>query len=79
MARSRLRVYYGPEPCATKSEPKRNDQTVQVPLSEVFPLLAEAVRSERTWLRDFKHDEITISTDLYEVLRAYQFCCRPSA
>jgi len=48
-------------------------------LSEVFPLLAEAVRSERTWLRDFKHDEITISTDLYEVLRAYQFCCRPSA
>ncbi|HVC92080.1 MAG TPA: hypothetical protein VND64_00240 [Pirellulales bacterium] len=80
MARSRLRVYYGPEPArATKSAPKKNDQTVQLPLSEVFPLLAEAIRSERTWLRDFEHDEITISTDLYEVLRAYQFCCRPSA
>ncbi|HUY35350.1 MAG TPA: hypothetical protein VMV69_21575 [Pirellulales bacterium] len=80
MAQSRLRVYYGPETAlATARAPKKNDQTVQLPLSEVFPLLAEAVRSERTWLRDFEHDEITISSDLYEVLRAYQFCRRPSA
>ncbi len=80
MARSQLRVYYGPEgACATVMAPKKADQTVQVPLSEVFSLLAEAVRSDRTWLRDFEHDEITISADLYEVLLAYQFCRRPSA
>jgi hypothetical protein len=80
MQRSRLRVYYGPDSaCATAPQPKKNNQTVQVPLSEVFGLLADAVRSERTWLRDFENDEITISADLYEVLLAYQFCRRPSA
>jgi hypothetical protein len=80
MPQSRLRVYYGPDSaCATAPAPKKADQTVQVPLSEVFSLLADAVRCERTWLRDFEHDEITISADLYEVLLAYQFCRRPSA
>jgi len=53
--------------------------TVSVPLAEIFPLLADAVRSERTWLRDFEDDEITISTDLYEVILAYQHYRRPSA
>jgi hypothetical protein len=80
MARSRLRVYYGPEtPCATATAPKKTGQTVQLPMSEVFSLLADAVQNDRTWLRDFDHDEITISADLYEVLLAYQFCRRPSA
>ena len=43
------------------------------------PLLADAVNNRRTWLRDFEHEEITIPTDLYEVLLAYQFSRRPSA
>jgi hypothetical protein len=42
-------------------------------------LLADAVRSERTWLQDFENDEVTISTDLYEVILAYQHFRRPSA
>jgi hypothetical protein len=46
---------------------------------DVLPLLVDAVQSERTWLRDFSEDEITISTDLYEVLLAYQHYRRPSA
>jgi len=46
---------------------------------EVMPLLADAVQSERTWLRDFEDDEATISMDLYEVLLAYQHYRRPSA
>jgi hypothetical protein len=80
MPRSRLRVYYGPESvCTAPAAPKKDAQTVQLRLGEVFPLLAEAVRNERTWMRDFAHDEITISADLYEVLLAYQFCRRPSA
>lgn len=79
MARSRLRIYYGPENVATATQPKAARETVNVPLGEVFPLLADAVRSQRTWLRDFKDDEITISTDLYEVILAYQHCRRPSA
>jgi hypothetical protein len=78
MARSRLRVYYGPEKtCSTFSS--GTEKTVQVPLGEIFPLLADAVRSQRTWLRDFENDEISISADLYEVILAYQHCRRPSA
>ncbi|OHB86687.1 MAG: hypothetical protein A2V98_11030 [Planctomycetes bacterium RBG_16_64_12] len=54
-------------------------QTVTVTVAEVAPLLADAVQSERTWLRDFEDDEITISTDLYEIILAYQHYRRPSA
>ena len=78
MARCRLRVYYGPESTATAEGPTP-ENTVRVRVGEIFPLLAEAVRSERTWLRDFADDELTISTDLYEVILAYQHCRRPSA
>ncbi len=82
MARQRLRIYCGPETettCATVVENKPRVDTVTVPLAELFPLLADAVRSERTWLRDFEDDEVTISTDLYEVILAYQHYRRPSA
>jgi hypothetical protein len=80
MARSHLRVYYGPvsDVQATIAESKQGD-TVTVALSEVLPLLADAVRNERTWLADFDNDPITISTDLYEVILAYQHYRRPSA
>ena len=79
MERNHLRVYYGPEDenCATLGQ--QQEQTVSVPLGEIFPLLADAVRSQRTWLQDFADDEITISTDLYEVILAYQHYRRPSA
>lgn len=81
MARSQLRVYYGPqsEACATVSEAKQAKDTVTVTLDEVLPLLADAVRNDRTWLRDFADDQLTISTDLYEVILAYQHYRRPSA
>ena len=81
MARSQLRVYYGPqsEVCASVSETKDHKETVSVSLGEILPLLADAVRNERTWLRDFEDDQVTISTDLYEVILAYQHYRRPSA
>ncbi|MCH8922091.1 MAG: hypothetical protein IIA67_02945 [Planctomycetes bacterium] len=81
MARPELRVYYGPGDVesVTLEEPPRADATVEVKLGEIFPLLADAVRSERTWLDDFAGDEITISSDLYEVILAYQHFRRPSA
>ncbi len=81
MARSQLRVYYGPQndACATISEAKTARDEVTVPLGEILPLLADAVRNERTWLRDFEEDQVTISTDLYEVILAYQHYRRPSA
>jgi hypothetical protein len=60
-------------------EPKAAPATVSVPLGEILPMLADAVQSDRTWLRDFRHEEITISMDLYEVILAYQYYRRPSA
>lgn len=82
MAHPKLRVYFGPEssvPVAA-AEPKLPEpQTVTVPLADVFPLLAEASRSRRSWLSDFADDQITISQDLYEVIVAYQHYRRPGS
>lgn len=81
MARSQLRVYHGPadeSAQVTKAAPApRNCLTM--PLGEVLHLLVDAVNSGRTWLRDFEEDNVTISTDLYEVLLAYQHYRRPGA
>jgi len=82
MSSAHLRIYYGPQndPPAVEVAAKEPDrQSCTVPLMEVLPLLADAVQSERTWLRDFEDDEITISMDLYEVILAYQHYRRPSA
>ena len=80
MAQSHLRVYYGPQTdVATRPSKQSAADSVTVSLGEILPLLADAVRSDRTWLRDFEADDVTISTDLYEVILAYQHFRRPSA
>lgn len=82
MSRTPLRIYYGPQEDSAQTnvaESKDARQTVTVSLSEILPMLADAVQSDRTWLQDFEHDEITISMDLYEVILAYQYYRRPSA
>ena len=80
MARNHLRVYYGPDDVLTSQGPEPSPrQMVSVPVSDVLPLLLEASRNRRAWLEDFADDEITISSDLYEVLLAYQHFRRPSA
>ena len=81
MARSQLRIYNGPkeDSCVTLSEAANGQRVVTMPVAEILPLLAEAVSSQRTWLADFGDDDITISTDLYEVLLAYQHFRRPTA
>ncbi len=79
MARARLRVYYGPESRTSTGAVESAQRQVTVPLGEILPLLADAVQSKRTWLKDFTEDEVTISTDLYEIILAYQHCRRPSA
>ena len=55
------------------------DRGVQVTLGDILPLLADAVASNRTWLTDFAEDEITISSDLHDVLQAYRHFRRPGA
>jgi len=81
MRPTHLRIYYGPsdDPKGVEVAERKQQETVTVPLGEILPLLADAVQSRRTWLRDFEEDEMTISMDLYEVLLAYQHYRRPSA
>ncbi len=81
MAMRRLRVYTGPDlnqqPVGMLEQPSEN--SVRISLGQVLPLLADAVVSNRTWLTDFKDDEITISSDLHDVLLAYRHFRRPGA
>lgn len=72
-----LRVYpdsLEPTPVADRQEP-----TVRVSVGDLLPLLAVAKRHNYLWLQDFLDDEVCITADLYEVLRAFTSCRRPSA
>ena len=81
MAQPQLRIYFGPDQQSSTgvSTATMAPDTVTVPLGEVFGWLVDAVRNGRTWLHDFEEDEVTISSDLYEVILAYQHYRRPSA
>jgi hypothetical protein len=74
MATVRLRVFPQPgEQVEDISSP-----SIPVRLSDLYPLLAQAYRDDFAWLRDFEKDQLLVSSDLYEVIRAFSNC-RPSA
>ena len=81
MASCKLKIYNGPSECRPHALSKTDagENRITVSLGEVLPLLADAVNNRRTWLGDFDDDDITMSTDLFEVLMAYQYFRRPSA
>jgi hypothetical protein len=69
-----LRLYPSShEPHAEAQEP-----TVRVSLRDMLPLVALAQRRNYLWLQDFLDDEVGVTRDLYEVLRAFR-SHRPSA
>jgi hypothetical protein len=70
-----LRIYRGmPEPV----EEDAPAADVHVRLGDLLPLVALAHRQNYVWLQDFLDDEVAITSDLYEVLRAFR-SYRPSA
>lgn len=76
MATAHLRLFPRPD-----DEPQGHDShapSVPIRLSELYPLLAQAFRDNYVWLRDFEDDELLVSKDLFEVVRAFTNC-RPSA
>ncbi len=82
MGLRKLRVYNGPDNDATGVsllEQQLDPHSIKVPLGEILPILADAVSSARTWLSDFAEDEVTISSDLHDVLQAYRHFRRPGA
>ena len=79
MAQPRLRIFCGNQAGDSQTVSPHHGEKITVPLCEIFPLLADAVHSKRTWLEDFGDDEISISPDLYDVILSYQHFRRPSA
>lgn len=75
MATARLRLFPYPEEDVSEGE---HAPTVPIRLADLYPLLAQAYRDNYVWLRDFENDELLVSPDLFEVVRAFADC-RPSA
>ena len=75
MATARLRLFPRPE---EEARHEVHAPSVPIRLSDLYPLLSQAYRDNYVWLRDFEDDELLVSNDLYEVVRAFTNC-RPSA
>jgi hypothetical protein len=72
---ARLRVFPSSEEATSPHSPPPR---VRVRLGDLLPLIAVAQRNNYLWLQDFLDDEVAVTSDLYEVLRAFR-CYRPSA
>ena len=59
-------------------EPEFDQVAVHIRLGDLLPLIALAQRRNYLWLQDFLDDEVAVTSDLYEVLRAFKYQ-RPSA
>jgi hypothetical protein len=55
------------------------DPSIRIRLSDLLPLLALAKKNNYLWLQDFLNDEVTVTSDLYDVLRAFRAEQRTSA
>jgi hypothetical protein len=75
MATARLRVFPHPDEEANTAD---NVPAVPIRLAELYSLLAQAYRDNYVWLRDFEDDQLLVSNDLYQVVRAFSES-RPSA
>ena len=71
---TQLRLYSAP----VESDDDTQDPTIRIRLADLLPLLALAKRNNYLWLQDFLDDEVCVTADLYEVLRAFRYY-RPSA
>jgi hypothetical protein len=71
---AQLRVY----PASQAPSYEVSEPSVRISLRELLPLVAVAQRRNYLWLQDFLDDEVCVTPDLYEVLRAFR-SCRPSA
>jgi hypothetical protein len=65
----RLRVFRDSDNDSNQNQPA---PSVGVRLGDLLPLIALAERGNYLWLQDFLDDEVRITADLYEVLRAFR-------
>jgi len=74
MATARLRVFRPDD--EVRDDPDAPSVTIR--LIDLYPILAQAYRDNFVWLRDFEDEEIQVSPDFFEIVRAFGNC-RPSA
>jgi len=81
MHNGKLRVFFGPDDVSEAESALQTPRpdTVTVKASDVISMLQQAIATNRNWLQDFADDEMTITSDLYDVLVAHQYYHRPSA
>jgi hypothetical protein len=72
---AQLRLYPSSKAKVRVDSPAAN---VGVRLGDLLPLVALAHRHNYLWLQDFLDDEVRITSDLYDVLRAFR-AYKPSA
>ena len=73
---AQLRVY----PASLDSDDdEAQDPTVRIRLADLLPLLALAKRNNYLWLQDFLDDQVTVTPDLYDVLRSFSAVSRKPA
>lgn len=63
-----LRVYH---PSLDSDMDETQDPSIRIRLSDLLPLLAVAKKNNYLWLQDFLDDEVSVTPDLYDVLRAF--------
>ncbi|WP_153555464.1 hypothetical protein [Roseimaritima sediminicola] len=72
MSSSRLRLFR-PEP------PRSSEPTINLSVAQLVPLLVDAYQTDRVWLNDFGDEPVRVTSDLYEILLAYQQLRRSDA
>ena len=55
------------------------DPSINIRLGDLLPIIAYARRNNYLWLQDFLEDEVTVTSDLYDVIRSFYSAQRPSA
>lgn len=73
---AQLRVY--PAPTNTEDDCLQ-EPIVRVRLADLLPLLAVAKKNNYLWLQDFLEDEVTVTPDLYDVIRSFESCHKRGA
>jgi len=73
---AQLRLY--PAPFDSEFDDTQ-DPTVRIRLADLLPLLAIAKKNNHLWLQDFLDDEVTVTPDLYDVLRSFSAVRQSSA
>jgi hypothetical protein len=61
-----LRLFVGED-----AGPLSHPGQIPVPLAEFSRIVTDALKSNRSWLDDFRDEDVLVSADLFEVLNAY--------